>query len=195
MQFDLTTVFPGLANEGCLNAMRITEFLQSILGNGDLYSRLFLGLLAAIAAWMICLPFFEFAQRAALNRYQLQNRFYPAWAMQQIVPSIYNFENEYRFESANPRPDPELAAFTRTKRLNHFPLRIVTYFDGRYRLFHEGHGGILRVNSRFQDIELETDWQIDAQPDGSLRMTLRTNRCNHKSFCSSIYCILHIFNA
>ena len=122
-----------------------------------------------ITTWLIALPFSTAVQNAALRRYHLQNDHFVCWAVQQIIPSLYNFENEYTF-----RPDnalsPVVREFVKVRQLNHFPLRIVTYFDSRYILFSDGNSGEVELTSRYQSSLLTSRWKVSTLPDQSLKL-------------------------
>ncbi len=140
--------------------MRIIKLIKTIVNQRDCSSGTLIALILVIALWLAFLPFVKFVQQATLNRYHLQTGSFSLWAIQQVIPAIYNFENEYFFKSDEETPDPEIIEFTKTKMINHFPLRVITYYNSRYILFHNGNGGDLTVRSHYQDLELETHWRI-----------------------------------
>ena len=153
--------------------MRIARFLTTIIKQRDYSSAFLFAAIALIASWLCCLPFFGSVQRTALNRFHLQTKPFLVWSVQQTVPSIYNFKNEFDFETDAENPSAKLQAFAAAKTVNHFPMRVVTFADCRFVFFHEGEGGNLTVRSRFQDQELVTYWRIDNTPGKGLRLSQR----------------------
>lgn len=153
--------------------MRIARLLKSIAKQRDYGSAILLSGIFLIATWLVCLPFVDAVKRIALNRFHLQTGTFLAWSAQQMVPSIYNFENEIFFETDTQSPSPNVIAFASATTVNHFPMRVVTFFDGRYLFFHDGSGGDLIVRSRYQDQELITYWRIENNTDNELRLIQR----------------------
>jgi hypothetical protein len=120
---------------------------------------LLLGIIGLVAMWLVSLLLTSSVPRIALERFHLQTGSFAGWSVQQIVPSMYNFENEFEFQPDRP-VSPAVREFTKTKQLNHFPLRVVTFFDYRFGLFHEGNGGKLKITSRYGHQQLVTDWRV-----------------------------------
>jgi hypothetical protein len=132
---------------------------RRILSDRDRGSALFLVIILLVAVWLMGMLFTTAIPRATMNRFHLRTESFLAWSIQQLIPSMYNLENEFAFVPDGPVPDSVLS-FSRTANLNHFPLRVVTFFDYRYGLFHAGNGGSLRVTSRYREQSLTTRWQV-----------------------------------
>jgi hypothetical protein len=79
---------------------------------------------------------------------------------------MYNFENEFEYAADHP-VSPAVVEYAKLDhQMNHFPLRSVTFFEGRYRLFNEGNGADLRIISRYRQQRLTTNWRVTALDAG-----------------------------
>ena len=144
--------------------MRIIQSVKELVRQRDYTSIVLFAAISLIAFWTVCLLFVKPVQVAALNRYHLQSQSFLCWSVQQIIPSIYNFENQFEFASDSNIPDPKVEKYLKT--LNHFPLRVVTYFEGRVTFLDNESGGELRVRSRYRGQEVLTQWRLDKTPAG-----------------------------
>ncbi len=138
---------------------RFARLIQVIAQERDFRSAVFLAMLLMISCWLVGMTFTRSIPRATMERFHLQTPSFAFWSAQQLIPSMYNLENEFEFESDVPAAE-SLTGYTKVRYLNHFPLRVVTYFDYRYGLFHAGNGGNLVVTSRYRDQSLTTRWRI-----------------------------------
>jgi hypothetical protein len=141
--------------------MRVLILLRLILVGKDVGSALLLGTIAIVAMWIFGILLSTSVSRMALERFHLQTGSFPGWSVQQVIPSMYNFENRFEFQPDRPVTST-VTEFAKTCQLNHFPLRVVTFFDSRYGLFHEGNGGRLVITSRYRGQQLTTDWRVVA---------------------------------
>lgn len=139
--------------------LRLARLLETIGKRRDWPTAVFLVAMSLIALWLAGMTFWPAIQRCTLHRFHLQTRPFAFWSLQQIVPSMYNLENEFEFEADGAVPET-VAGFTKTRHLNHFPLRVITFFDYRYGLFHAGNGARLRIISRYRAQRLTTDWRV-----------------------------------
>ena len=104
--------------------------------------------------------------RLALDRFHLQTGSFVGWSLQQIIPPMYNFENEFEFVADRPVSAAVLEYAKFDHQMNHFPVRCVTFFEGRYRLFNEGNGANLKLVSRYRQQRLITNWRVIASDTG-----------------------------
>ena len=70
-------------------------FLRLLIKTNDIPALVLFGLIGLVFAWNLALPMSQTLQEAGLKRYHLASSNYFAWAAQQPIPSIYNFENRY----------------------------------------------------------------------------------------------------
>ena len=156
--------------------MRVLRLIEGIVRDRDLISLGFLGLLLAIISWLVLHLTTTAVPSCTLNRFHLQTNSFLGWSLQQIVPSMYSFENSYEFRADQEVP-AVVTAFAKTRQLNHFPLRVVTFFDGRYALFHSGNGGDLVVTSRYRNLEISSQWNVVAHDN---KLILRSTDVDRK---------------
>lgn len=146
--------------------MRVLNLLRLIVDGKDVGSGMLLGTIGLVAAWLIGILMTTSVSRMALDRFHLQTESFLGWSVQQIIPAMYNFENRFEFQPDRTVAGTVVEFAKKTRQLNHFPIRIVTFFDSRYGLFHEGNGAQLQVISRYRGQKLITDWHVIAAADG-----------------------------
>ncbi|MEZ6093585.1 MAG: hypothetical protein R3C03_05010 [Pirellulaceae bacterium] len=143
------------------DAMRIVTFIRELIAKRDVWGATLLGLCAAIGCWLIVLPFSSEVQRVTLRRVQFDSPSFANWSTLQIVPPMYGLENRYWFEPQKfsngvPVEQPLLEAGY----INHFPMRIITFFDNRERLLSQFDDSRIVVESRYQDEVFSSCWSI-----------------------------------
>lgn len=149
--------------------MRLVRFVKSIVRTDDLPAAMMFGLILAIAVWLVLLPVSRSIQQATLMRFHLQSPSFSAWCGLQVVPAMYNLENRYWLHEP-----VEVAEGEGTMRCvesgtaNHFPTRMLTSFDARYRFYRERNQTEVLLESRFQDQVLATRWRVEKGADNSL---------------------------
>jgi hypothetical protein len=70
-------------------------FFKLLIKTDDKPALILFALIGLVFAWNLALPMSHTLQEAGLKRYHLASGNYYAWAVQQPIPSIYNFENRY----------------------------------------------------------------------------------------------------
>jgi hypothetical protein len=117
----------------------------------DVAGALLCALVICISIWQLALPLSRSVQDATLARFHLASPSFAGWALQQPIPSMYSFENRYWIidEESN-------HTVHESKIVNHFPTRLFTFGDNRYRLLNEGISKTLVVRSRYRGNERVT---------------------------------------
>ena len=163
--------------------MSPAQFSTSAWRTRDWQAVLLAGLALVVAAWLSCLPFSSTLQRLSLARFHLSSSSFAEWAWQQPIPPMYNFENHYWLYSPSLAVtdsgrlfDPTVAE--QTEAINHFPARVVTFADNRYRLFHERTERYVRLQSRYRERELNTIWHVRPDTAGGVTMQLTAGASN-----------------
>ncbi len=108
-------------------------------------------LVVCVSIWQLALPLSRNVQNATLARFHLASPSFALWALQQPIPTMYSFENRYWIidEKAS-------HGIQETKIVNHFPTRLITFGDNRYRLFKDGISKTVVVRSRYRGNERMT---------------------------------------
>ena len=91
--------------------------------------------------------------REAIRRFHLTSDSKILWAMTQFVPSMYNFENKITFNEHGAQ---------HSFYINHYPTRTITTGGGRQYL-RESKEAHITLNTKYQDIEVETVYEVTAQ--------------------------------
>lgn len=138
----------------------------------DLGGRMLFGLVLAITAWIMAMPLVPLIQRVTLERFHLISPTYRGWAAQQIVPSMYSFENRYWClpGQSPPRETVRISQATQSGWLNHFPGRLVTFADNRVRLLKPGQPTCVVLSSRYRGQQVTTISRIMPVPQGGFRL-------------------------
>jgi hypothetical protein len=168
------------------------KLIQHIWTTRDFASAALLTVIAASSCWVLCLPLSSTVQKCYLNRFHLSSASFPAWAMQQPVPAMYNLENRFwvspstlsktelrdsEFRSTVPAPTsgPQLAAGAKptseigTSALNHFPARTIT-FGGSRAVLKENPNKYFYLRSRYRGRELLSSYRTIPVSDSEVRV-------------------------
>jgi len=144
-------------------SMPLVESLKRLNPDKDRGVFVFYVFIAAIAAFLCCLPFSTSIQRIMMSKFHLTLNPFSRWAAAQCVPSMYNFKNEV-FWSFQPqisfnRADP----MTPHLAVNHYPMRMIFFTgDRRGAVFHEPLYIYLR--STYRGRELVTSYLLTSTP-------------------------------
>lgn len=130
----------------------------------DLATKAMVAVVLGVTAWLMALPLSSSIQQATLARFHLRSSNFLCWALQQPIPAMYSFENRYWLNG--PRETAEESSL-----VNHFPLRLLTFGDNRYRLLHQHQPLNLVVRSRYRNQQLTTICRATPKPDGGFRLT------------------------
>ena len=132
---------------------------QARLGKGGIA---FVALLAATYLWVLLTPIVPAVSEAGMKRFNLSSNSYAAWALQQPVPSMYNFSNEVCFGPETLLPRLGMI------QLNHYPPRAFTFLDREE--FDEALPIVLKGRSSYQGRHVEVKHRFEPAPSGGLRM-------------------------
>ena len=116
------------------------------------------GILALAYAWVLLTPVLPSVARAGMLRFNLLSDSFGVWALQQPVPSMYNFSNEACFGPAF------LAPRLNYVQMNHYPPRFFTFS------IRDAHQDalpmIMKSRSSFQGETVEVHHLIEEAPNG-----------------------------
>lgn len=115
-----------------------------------------------------------------MRRFHLRDNSFLVWAIQQPIPAMYNFANRYRVWEGSPAPPPEATAGHSAHQIgdpaellesgcvNHFPSRMITFANARYRLLAERADCWFELESAYRGQRLTTRLHLCLE-DGAWR--------------------------
>ncbi len=131
---------------------------------GAMGSKIFGALIAVTYLWVLLTPFVPAVSLAGMRRFNLLTETFPAWAAQQVVPSMYNFANT---GILIPESLEEHAVPVAT---NHFPTRHYTFnLRSTYNL---ALPQVLVTSSTYQGRMVNARHVIRKAPEGGSEMVI-----------------------
>ena len=119
-------------------------------------------LVAVVAVWLLLLPVVPAIQIATMKRFHLATGSFAGWAIQQPIPSMYNFAN--RLEAhLPPREPPEAPLWNYT---NHFPPRLFTCGYERRNVLRLNKELWLTAESSYRGQQVSTTFNLVPQAGG-----------------------------
>lgn len=138
----------------------------------DYFFGVIVALVLSIFLWLLLMPWVPAIASVTLHRFHLRTGTFMGWAIQQPIPSMYNFANRFEVrEIPEGLLDPVLD--TAEKRyLNHFPPRILTFANTRYRYLHDGKDRWLTIDSSYRGQTIQTRYHARPRQSGGYDMIL-----------------------
>ena len=127
-------------------------------------------LLIVIAVWLLLMPLVPAIASATLHRFHLRSESFALWAIQQPIPSMYNFANRFEVREFPPGLVDPILDDTEKRYINHFPLRVLTFANTRYRFLSEGEDRWVTVDSTYRGQTLETRIHAKAIDGGGFEL-------------------------
>jgi len=130
-------------------------FLKDLRATSDHGAAALGALLVLAALFSLSLPISEHAARVGLERFHMRLS-YPAWALLQLTPAMYNFENQWAvYEAGDVDPTDPLTV----RWMNHHVTRVVYEVGRRWPL--NNHPGCFRYvfRSAYQGQQLTTHYE------------------------------------
>ncbi len=118
----------------------------------------------AVAVWLLLMPFYPAIARVTMKRFHLSTESFACWAIQAPVPAMYNFGNQYEIRDLPEGLITPVLDSSRSRYINHFPTRVLTFANGRYSLLSPGQDRWVTIRSSYRGQTLET--KIHAKPIG-----------------------------
>ena len=122
-------------------------------------------LVVGVAIWLLLMPWIPAIGRTTLNRFHLNSGSFATWAVQFPIPAMYNFANRYEVRR-KPMTERDDADRSRQRLVNHFPVRIFTFADGRYVHLRYGEDRWLTVESSYRGQTLRSSFHAQPKPAG-----------------------------
>jgi hypothetical protein len=129
-------------------------------------------LVVLIAIWLLLMPWVPAIASATLHRFHLRTRSFVLWAIQQPIPSMYNFANRYEVREIPPGFLNPIFESNEKRYINHFPVRILTFANTRYRYLHDGRDRWVMIDSTFRGQRIESHYHAKPRDDGGFEMIL-----------------------
>ncbi len=132
-------------------------------------TKVFYVLLGVVAAVLAALPFSPPVQRMIMEKFHWRSPSFAQWVLLQFVPSMYNFSNEIwvtqePVDSVKAGDAPPASALL-YQRVNHFPLRMITFRpEVRESFAQSGQHFNVVLRSRYQDASLVSVYEMDSYP-------------------------------
>ena len=127
-------------------------------------------LLIVIAVWLLLMPLLPAIASSTLHRFHLRSESFVWWAIQQPIPSMYNFANRFEVSRFPPGLVDPIFDDTEKRYINHFPLRILTFANTRYRFLLAGQDRWVTVDSTYRGQTLETRVHAKALEGGGFEL-------------------------
>ena len=148
---------------------RAVKFLIHCTRQRDWFGLALFGLLIAVGVAAVSILFSQTMKEAALKRFQLASDSFPQWAVHQMVPAMYNFENKIKFSNViddQGEFDTSEDSYAEGA-VNHFPARFITFGDQRH-VFSNDREGMFEMQSVFGDTSLVSRWNVTRDQPGQL---------------------------
>ena len=122
-------------------------------------------LVAAVVVWLLLTPFVSSIASSSLYRFHLRSSSFAWFAIQQPIPSMYNFANRYEVAEVPPGlVDPLFSMAVEPRYINHFPARVLTWSSRRYQNLDEGRDRWVTIESSYRGLTVKS--VLHAKPDG-----------------------------
>jgi len=156
------------------------------LGNAPIQQDLgfyaLVGLVGLVAVWLLAMPLVPTVAEATMRRFHLTTESFSLWSLQQLIPSMYNFDNRFEVQRQPPdsgdpifhslSPWERIAARERVKsgQVNHFPASRITS-----ALAHTTYSGDLgdrwfTLITSYRGIEEKSYYHLQPREDGGFEM-------------------------
>jgi hypothetical protein len=132
------------------------------------------------ALWLLLMPVVPAIASATLHRFHLRTRSFSLWAVQQPIPSMYNFANRYEvseispyFLSAGFLANDFLAPVIETdnrRYINHFPTRVLTFANRREFYLADGTDRWVTLESTYRGQTLRSKYHAQPRSAGGFDM-------------------------
>jgi hypothetical protein len=123
-------------------------------------------LVIAVTAWLVLTPILPAVASASMHRFHLRSQSFFAWAIQFPIPTMYNFANRFEISELPPGLVDPIISESEQRYINHFPARIVTFFNTRYRYLDAGTDRWLTIETTYRGQRIETRFHASPKQNG-----------------------------
>ncbi len=137
----------------------------------DIGFLLIVTLVVVVVIWLLLTPLVPSVASSSLHRFHLRSDSFAWWSIQQPIPAMYNFANRYQVTEIPPGfVDPIFHQLGERRYINHFPVRVLTFADGRARHLYDGKDRWLTVQSSYRGQSLETHFHAKPFAEGGYEL-------------------------
>ena len=155
----------------------IIQVLKSLSRSKDRGTQVFYCFLLAVWIFLLSIPFSDFLQFKIMEKFQLRSKFFPSWMLTQLIPSMYNFNNELWISDYRFSKDVELThAFPSDIGhvwVNHYPLRTISFNLHRKGLLQQKIFYVY-LKSSYRDTSLYSVYRLTPEGD-EMKLELMEN--------------------
>lgn len=133
-------------------------------------------LVVMVVLWLLLTPIVPAIARSTMNRFHLQGESFVWFAVQQPIPAMYNFANEYEVRDF---PEGFVESFLDTSQrryINHFPARVMTFANTRYTLQVDGTDRWVTLWSTYRGQSIESRFHIKPIGENRFELVRETQR-------------------
>lgn len=148
-----------------------------------------------VVLWLLMTPLVPRVAMETMRRFHLRSSNYAVWAAQFPIPAMYNFANRVRFANldlsenqkdpsspagntpasntlANSTPASTEPTMSPWRYVNHFPTRVITFADGRYRYMRKRQRHRFELESRYRGQTLRSVYELGNGDDRGFKLRL-----------------------
>lgn len=123
-------------------------------------------MIGVIVMWLLLMPIMPTIARWTMQRFHLTSGSFMAFAVQQPIPSMYNFDNvvEVIPPDEDETGDIDTGAFPgyeEPRRYNHYPARVMTFADTRFAYLRWRKERTYVLVSRYRGRSLQSVYRIE----------------------------------
>lgn len=136
----------------------------------DLGFRLIVCLVFVVVVWLLAIPLASPVAEIAMKRFHLSSDSFFEFALQQPVPSMYNFANRYEVKDS-----PDGQALNKGY-INHFPIRVLTWAYWRHEYLSGGRACYVTLESSYRGRKLRSQWSATPNEQGGFELVRESVR-------------------
>lgn len=122
-------------------------------------------LVGVIVLWLLLTPLVPTIASATLHRFHLRSSSFAVWAVQFPIPTMYNFANRFEVRKIPTGIVDPILETSEKRYLNHYPARVATFFNTRYRHLHDGQDCWVTIESTYRGQRVETRFHVQPKED------------------------------
>ncbi|TWU00821.1 hypothetical protein [Stieleria varia] len=138
--------------------------------SNDWFFRGIVALVCCVAFWLLLTPFVPAVARSTMGRFHLSSSSFAWFALQQPIPAMYNFSNQYEVQDVPADFLSPILDQSERRYINHFPMRVLTFANTRYLLTEPGTDRWVTLWTTYRGQTMETRVHLKPLGDGKFEM-------------------------